>query len=154
MEYITQEKVYSEVYSFLSVLGPKYINALPKKLYSLIEENREKSYNPTFDLTIPLSKQNINNRSTAFICILHYNYWCTSKEEKNKINKILNYNTEQAKKKYCDYEKMFNNNKPQQNNEPSIENTSNTNNTTAMIVKNDDTIFKKIWNFIKRVFRK
>lgn len=153
MEYITQAKVYSEVYSFLNLLGQKYIEPLPKKLYNLIEEKREKTYNPIFDLTVPLYKQNISERAAAFICILHYNYWCTSEEEKHQIKKILEHNTEQAKKKYCDYEKMFNNNNPQKNKEKTIANNPNTNtDNTAIIVKNDDAIFKKIWKFIRNIF--
>ena len=109
IEYNTQVNVYSEVYSLLNALGSQYINALPKKLYSLIEEKRDKSYNPTFDLSMPIYKQNISKNATALICILHYNYWCTSEEEKNKINKVLKYNTEKAREMYCDYEKIFSN---------------------------------------------
>ena len=152
MEYLSQANVYSEVYSLLNSLGPKYINALPEKLYSLIEENREKSYNPTFDLTIPLYSQKISKQGTALICLLHYNYWCTSEEEKNKIKKILDYNTENAQKMYCDYEKMFNN-KPEKNIEESSKDDLNNTN-TAIAVKKNDTIFKKIWKFIKRIFGK
>ena len=155
MEYTTQENVYSEVYSLLNALGSQYINALPKKLYSLIEENRNKSYNPTFDLSIPIYKQNISKNATALICILHYNYWCTSEEEKNKIDKVLKYNTEKVKEKYTDYENMFNSNKTQLSQEKSNEDGSNKNkNTVALAVKNNDTIFKKILRFLKNIFRK
>ena len=136
MEYTTQENVYSEV-------------------YSLIEENRNKSYNPTFDLSIPIYKQNISKNATALICILHYNYWCTSEEEKNKIDKVLKYNTEKVKEKYTDYENMFNSNKTQLSQEKSNEDGSNKNkNTVALAVKNNDTIFKKILRFLKNIFRK
>ena len=103
MEYITQAKAYSEVYSLLNTMSPKYIYALPEKLYSIIEEKRDKSYNPTFDLSMPIYKQNISKNATALICILHYNYWCTSEEEKNKIDKVLKYNTEKVKEEYSDY---------------------------------------------------
>ena len=75
------------------------------------------------------------------ICILHYNYWCTSEEEKNNINKILKYNTEKVKEKYSDYENMFNNNKTQLSQEKSNEDGSNKNkNTVALAVKNNDVI--------------
>ena len=153
IEYNTQVNVYSEVYSLLNALGSQYINALPKKLYSLIEEKRDKSYNPTFDLSMPIYKQNISKNATALICILHYNYWCTSEEEKNRINKILKYNTEKAREMYCDYEKIFSNNKPQKSKEQLNENDLNKNN-TAIAVKKDDTIFQKIWKFIKHIFGK
>ena len=80
---------YSEVYSLLNILGQKYINSITKKLYNVIENKRAKSYNPTYDLSIPLYKQKISKKGTALICLLHYNYWCESEEEKNKINQIL-----------------------------------------------------------------
>ena len=67
MEDLSQAHIYSEVYSVLNILGEKYINALPEKLYVLIEENRDKSYNPTFDLTIPLSKLIILGLPTSHI---------------------------------------------------------------------------------------
>ena len=152
MEYITQVNVYSEVYSLLNALRPQYIKALPKKIYSLIEENRDKLYNPTYDLSIPMYKQNISKKGTAFICLLHYNYWCTSEEEKNRIDKVLKYNTEKVKEEYSDYEKMFNTNKPQISKENIIEDDSIENkNNVAIAVKKDDTIFRRIWKFVRNV---
>ena len=152
MEDLSQAHIYSEVYSVLNILGEKYINALPEKLYVLIEENRDKSYNPIFDLTIPLSKQNISKEGTSFICLLHYNYWCTSKEEKIKINKILKYNTEQARNKYFEYEKKLN--KLEINIDKPVKKEFNINdNNTAIAVRKNDSFFKKIWNFFKHIFR-
>ena len=34
--------VYSEVYEILNILGKKYIDKLPKDLYNLIDESRDK----------------------------------------------------------------------------------------------------------------
>ena len=151
MEQNIQANAYSEVYGVLKILGPKYINRIPKKLYSLIEENREKSYNPIFDLTIPLSKQNISKEGTSFICLLHYNYWCTSEEEKSKINKILKYNTEQARNKYFEYEKKLN--KLEINIDKPVKKEFNiSQNNTAIAVRKNDSIFKRIWKFFKHIF--
>ena len=96
-------QVYSEVYGMLNSLGIKYINAVPKKLYNLIDEKRDKSFNPIYDISEPLSEQKISKKATEFICMLHYNYWSTP-EEKIKIKKILKYNTEQARNRYFKYE--------------------------------------------------
>ena len=37
-------KNYSEVYEILNLLGKKYIDKIPKKLYYFFEEERDKSY--------------------------------------------------------------------------------------------------------------
>ena len=87
-----QAMVYSEVYGILNMLGDGYIKLIPIKLYNFIKENKSIEYNPNYDSNIPLAKQNISKNATAFICMLHYNYWCTSEEEKEKLKKVLDYN--------------------------------------------------------------
>lgn len=155
MDINSKTNQYSEVYSLLNALGPKYINAIPQKLYKLIDEKREKLYNPTYDLSIPLYEQNISKKATALICLLHYNYWCKSEEEKNKIDKILKYNTKQARDMSFKYEAKFNNNKNQRENDKLIkEELNKDNNCTAIAVKNKNSIFKKIWNLLKRIWGK
>ena len=47
-----QTLIYSEVYGVLEMLGEEYINAIPKKMYTFIKENRDKSYNPIYDIDI------------------------------------------------------------------------------------------------------
>ena len=155
MDINSKTNQYSEVYSLLNALGPTYINAIPQKLYKLIDEKREKLYNPKYDLTIPLYKQNISKKATALICLLHYNYWCKSEEEKNKIDKILKYNTKQARDMSFKYEAKFNNNKNQRENDKLVkEDLNKDNNCTAIAVKNKNSIFKKIWNLLKRIWGK
>ena len=146
---------YSEVYSLLNILGQKYINSIPKKLYNVIENKRAKSYNPTYDLSIPLYKQKISKKGTALICLLHYNYWCESEEEKNKINQILKYNTSKAREKSFEYEKKFNNKNVSIRKEKVYEDNSkrNINNTETAIIKKEN-IFIRIWNFFKKIFTK
>ena len=151
----SQATVYSEIYGILNSLDVSYTNAIPKKLYNLIKEKREKNYNPTYNMDIPLSQQNISKKATAFICMLHYNYWCTSEEEKEKINKILKYNTEKNKDKYFEYERKFNSNTAKKNDNKKIEkDTSINQNKTALVVKKENTWFKRFLKFIRNIFIK
>lgn len=146
-------QVYSEVYGILNSLGRTYINSIPKKLYDLIDEKRDKTFNPIYDVSAPLSEQKISKKATAFICMLHYNYWSTS-EEKIKINKVLKYNTEQARNMYFKYEEKLNKNNAgtdadKSNEKEFVINKDN----TAIAVKNDISWFKKILNFFKNIFK-
>jgi len=102
-----QRLVYSEVYGVLKSLGTTYINLIPKKIFKVIEQEREKSYNPTYNIDIPLAEQKVSKKAATLICVLHYNYWCTTKEEKERINEILKYNTKCNRIKYFEYEKKF-----------------------------------------------
>jgi len=50
---------YSEVYEILNMLGNYYIEKLPKKLYSLIENERDRDYTPQYDSNMSIATQNI-----------------------------------------------------------------------------------------------
>lgn len=91
-----QATMYSEVYSILNMLGKNYKNSIPKQILNLIENKRFKEYNPQYNASIPLWKQNISKDATEFICMLHYNYWTKNEDEKNEIDNILT--TNQKKK--------------------------------------------------------
>lgn len=146
-------QVYSEVYGILNSLGRTYINSIPKKLYDLIDEKRDKTFNPIYDVSAPLSEQKISKKATEFICMLHYNYWSTS-EEKNKINKVLKYNTEQARNMYFKYEEKLNKNNAGTDADKSNEKDFDIDNdNTAIAVKNNISWLKKILNFFKNIFK-
>lgn len=89
MIYNSQAIMYSEVYVILNILGKEYINLIPSKIYNTIEIARKKDYSPTYDLSIPLYKQNISRKAAAFLCLLHYNYWCNFEEEKAITDKFF-----------------------------------------------------------------
>ena len=149
----TDKLIYSEVYGIINSMGTVYINSIPKKLYNLIKENRDKTYSPIYNISIPLSEQNISKKTAAFICMLHYNYWCTSEEEKEQINKIIKYNTEKNREKYFNYEKNFNDNMFKINNVNEIEEKSQlNNNVTTLIEKKEITWIERFFDFIREIF--
>ncbi len=152
--------MYSEVYSILNMLGKKYINAIPKKLYMFIEKNRDDSYNPTYYDNVLLSKQKISNDTAAFICMLHYNYWCETDNEKRKINKILNYNEQKIREEsFKDEEKLYkkdliNNDATNEKNQKIEEPHEEVNNKEKMLVsKKEIKWYKKIVLFFVKIFK-
>ena len=152
-----QSMIYSEVYGILDMLGKDYIDLIPKKLYNIIKENKNPNYTPIYDINKPLSKQNVKKRTASFMCMLHYNYWCKSDEEKREINEILEENHKNVKEKYS-VENMFNNNKKEISTTEKIEITETKKEdkiqeNTALVEKKEN-IFTKIINFIKGIFRR
>lgn len=163
MEDNKQALVYSEVYAILNSLDKKYKNSVPTKLYNLIKENREKNYTPTYDMKIPLSRQNVSKKAAAFLCLLHYNYWCTSEEEKAKINKVLEYNYKKNREKYFKYEETLRsrnrqiNIEEQNKNEVALKKEDlkiEENKSVALTVLKESGLISSFFKFIKRLFQK
>ena len=146
---IEPKKVYSQVYSILQLLGNSYINKIPKKIYKLIDSQRDKDYNPKYNLEISFIEQNVNKRALAIICMIDLKYWC-NEEEKHLITEKLKQNQLIQNKKN---EELYNNifKKSIQNNKKN-ENIIEESNKLIVIEKNG--FFKKIINIILRFFRK
>ena len=152
-----QARSFSEVYSFLNLLDDNLKKKIPKELFGIIDENRDKKYLPNYDINESLEEQNISNDAIDFICLIHYNYWCDSEEEKKEIHDILNDNMNANNEKFFEYMKAFKNNESSKSNEKrsainekktiklgkTVEN--------KLVVINKKSIFKKIWNFIKNI---
>lgn len=87
-----KRKVFSEIDSFLSIIGEKYRNKIPKKLQEMYKMKKEEGYNPKYTLEIPLEKQDIRRETIAMIGLLHLNYWCENEEEKKELQRLFNDN--------------------------------------------------------------
>lgn len=146
---INTKETYSEVYEILNLLGNDYITKLPKSLYVMIQEKRDINYNPKYDLTIPLNKQDVRKNTISIIALLHFNYWCINEEEKNNLRKLFSDNEikyqEEARNKY-NPDNIF---KVKENKIEKIQNEENT-----ALIEYKETIFKKIINKIKRLFKR
>lgn len=87
---VTQDKtMYIEVYSILGLLGKEYINKIPKSLYSIIETKASNIKELKYKSLKEINKDNIQKQSLAMIALIHSNYWCESKEEKDELNQIF-----------------------------------------------------------------
>ena len=95
---IESKKVYSQVYSILLLMGNSYIKKIPKKLLQLIDSQRDKDYNPKYNLEINFIEQNVNRRALSIICMIDLKYWC-NEEEKNLITEKLRQNQSIRNKK-------------------------------------------------------
>ena len=146
---IESKKVYSQVYSMLQLLGNTYIKKIPKKLLQLIDSQRDKDYNPKYNLETNFIEQNVNKRALAIICMIDLKYWCNEKEKNIIIEKLRQNQIIQNKKNeelYNDiFKKRIKNNK---------ENESNKEENNKLIVIEKNGFFKKIVNIILRFLKK
>ena len=146
---IESKKVYSQVYSMLQLLGNSYINKIPKKLFQLIDSQRDKDYNPKYNLETSFIEQNVNKRALAIICMIDLKYWC-NEEEKHLITEKLKQNQLIQNKKN---EELYNNIfKKGIQDDKENENIKEENNKLIVIEKNG--FFKKIVNIILSFFKK
>lgn len=84
-----ERKIYSEVYSVITLLGEEYINKLPEKLIKFIKQSKLNTYTPQYSLEIDLDKQEIKKESLALIALINYKYWAKDENEKKEIFSIL-----------------------------------------------------------------
>ncbi len=142
------KRIYSEVYQVLKVLGSEYINRLPKSLYNMLEEKRDITYNPQYNMETTLNKQDINKESLNILALIHYNYWCNDENEKMEIQNILKNNEEIHEEglriKY-NPEDLFKNKNNNYINVDAVNNTA--------IVEYKENVFRRIINKIKNIFK-
>lgn len=144
-----QMNCYSEVFSFINLLGEKYINMMPKLLYKFFEENRNVSYYINIDINKPIINQFKCADTEAIIEYLNLEYWCT-KEEKEALLKKYRENEikyqEGLKEKY-NPDNLFKNKTKNINNK----NQENIENKQLIVYK--ENIFKKIVKKIKKFLK-
>lgn len=140
------KRMYSEVCSIIDSMGEKYKRAIPQKIYQYIYDNREKDYQPVYDLSKPLKSQELSQRATSFVCFLHYKYWCENETEKAKISKILEYNQKKNKEKY-NVDKIFEEKTVQKNSNENIEE-------QKQLVVYKENLFTKILHKLKNFFKR
>ena len=156
---ITTKEMYSEVYGVIKALGKEYIKKLPKTVLKVIIENREENYNPKYNMSISLKEQDVNRKTLAMIALLHYNYWCDTEEDRQKLKTILENNEEKRQKemreKYSN-DKIFNNRniKKEEKEEENIDQIEVKNEVLldSNIVEYKQSFFSKIVEKIKKWF--
>lgn len=100
MKYSTTKESYSEVFEIINFLGDEYKKQIPKKLYKFIENNRDKSYKPKFNLENnieSLNEKSVSRKTVAIIAFLNSKYWAQDEETKQKLEKIYSEDQERFK---------------------------------------------------------
>lgn len=142
---IKTKEIYSEVYSVLNMLGDTYITKLPSNLYKIIKEEKSDEYNPYYDSNITLEKQNIRKESISMIALFHFNYWCSSQEEKEELFNDNELKYQEKLKESFNPDDLFKNRNNTTINEEEV-------NESVAMVTYKESIFNKILKKIKKFF--
>lgn len=136
-----KSRAYSEVYSFLNALGNYYISKIPDALYDSIKDNRDKNYNPTYNINDDITKKNISHEGLALISAINLKYWCHDLNEKERLKKIYVNNEKLEIEKYS-YNNLMNNRKDEEPETIHVE-----------ILECKESLIQKIMKKIKKFFR-
>lgn len=85
-----QEKIYSEIYAVIKMLGEEYIEKLPNSEYSEIISNKSNKYNPIYTKDKPWKEQVEDLNAKIYLKISEYCYWSNEHKQDKIINKIMN----------------------------------------------------------------
>lgn len=88
---LKQKRVYSEVYSFLKILGKSYTNKVPIEILDIIKSEKDDSYTKKIDPDISIENQGLLDESISMILWLNLEYFSNS-EERDLLEKIYDNN--------------------------------------------------------------
>jgi len=130
-----------------NIVPNEYILKIPQKFRDFLKKIEDKEHSFNLDLEKSIDEQDITEKTKDLITVIYRNYWC-NEEEREKIDRILTENEreyqEELRKKY-NPDDIFK--KQKEVNNVSSENLS-------LIEYKPNTIFDKIKNFIKNIFKK
>lgn len=144
-------KAYAEVDTILNLMDEKYIKEIPEKLRNLFKEKKQKDYNKSIVLDKPLEEQGLSNETLSILAVLNYNYWCKDEEKRKQLietySKNENLYQEELREKYNLYN-IFKKHIQENNVEENIVKDE------ISMIEYKESIFKKIINKIKSMFKK
>ena len=137
-----------EVYVVLENLN--MIQDLPREFMEFIKENKNDEYQFYYDVSKELVDQNISQETKEILAVIYHDFLCT-KEEKERLDKILIQNEkreqEELSKKYS-YENLFPKTaeKTENKEKPIVQEQ------TQLVQVKEENIFKKFIRKIKEFF--
>lgn len=134
-----------ETLQYLKGINQEDLNKIPNKFIKFLNDNCSKNYECKFDYTKPLKELNISEEARGIIAMICLNYWCITKEQKEKFKNHLSENElkyqEELRKKY-NPDNLFEN---------KVSKVETVENSVAM-VEYKESILTKIKNWFKRNF--
>jgi len=141
---ITSE-VCSEVYDI--IYNMKLYNKIPKGFIEIINKNRNPQYKVNIDYSKSINEQELQRGTRVVLALIYRDYLCSEEERKALIKR----DKEELKQKEIEQREMYNpdnlfKSRIEKKEEPSMQNE------TSMVVYKE-TIFQKIINIFKKIFR-
>lgn len=140
----------TEINEILKYLPEDYVYKIPVKLKDFFKKVEDKEYVTNIDQNNSLDEQDIKPKTKTLLTILYREYWC-NEEEKAELDKILMENDKkyeaELREKY-NPDNIFKNKYVTEISEEEI-----LENTNKLPVEIKESLFKKVINFFKRIFK-
>ena len=136
-------KAYTEVYEILKNIPDEDFNKIPEEVLHMLEIKRDIEYRFKLQENVEFENQNLLRETKILLAILYRDYWATKEEKDRIISKWKNdiKIAEEKKKEVCNID-IFEKEKIEENNKK-----------MSVEVKKEK-IFKKLINYITKLFQK
>ena len=138
-------KAFSEIDTILEYSNEEIKNKIPNNFKQLIKNNKDINYKLVLDEKKPLNEQKLLIETREILALIYRDYLC-SEDEINELIIANNQKLEEINKKY-DIQNIF----EQRKNKTSID---NENEEMLPEIINEERWYKKIFNFIKKIFKR
>lgn len=158
-EHNIDKRAYSELYAILQMLGKEYIDKIPEKIYKVIENRKDDTYNPIYNDMEEVLEGRVKRKTVSMLALLDYNYFSTTETDRMYMRYILEENENKYKKNKNEY-RIVDVNKEDVNDNNNI--TDNNDDNSNNLIRNEmieykESGMKKLFNNIilkiKEMFR-
>lgn len=139
-------EAYSEVNEIINLLDKEDREKVPLKLRKYFENERKKEYSKNIDLRVPINQQNLKRETIAIITMLNLKYICSNEGERVRLKKQYKENEQKYQKELSEKYNIDNLFK--------IDEEDKSEKSEELVVIKKESFFKKVANFIKKIFRK
>lgn len=147
------KEAFSEVNEIIKMMPDELTNKIPSKFKEMLEDERDKEYNP--NIQEPLEKQKLKNETIITLGLIYRDFLCSpdkkrrlQEKDARELQEVQKAIEEEIREKY-NPDDIFK--RKRQDIDEDIQ--SNEEN-TSMIVVQEEKWYKKIFNIIKNLFKK
>ena len=138
-------KAFSEIDTILEYSNEEIKNKISNNFKQLIKNNKDINYKLVLDEKKSLNEQKLLIETREILALIYRDYLC-SEDERKELIRVNNQKLEEINKKY-DIQNIF----EQRKNKTSID---NENEEMLPEIINEERWYKKIFNFIKKLFKR
>ena len=147
------KEAFTEVNEIIKMMPIELVNKIPSKFREMIEEEKDNNYIP--DIKEPIEKCKLKNETIIILGLIYRDFLCSPDERKKlqekdarELQKVKKDIEEEMREKY-NPDDIFK--KKNQNN---MEESNAKEENTSMVVVQEEKWYEKIFNLIKRIFKR
>lgn len=143
---------FTEVNEIMKLMPIELINKIPSKFREMIEEEKDNNYIP--DIKEPIEKCKLKNETIIILGLIYRDFLCSQDERK----KLQEKDVRELQKVKKDIEEMREKYNPddifKKKNQNNMEESNAKEENTSMVVVQEEKWYEKIFNLIKRIFKR